>query len=364
MASLRWVAIASRWLAIASGGFALVGCGIILGLPDDSPLDSSALDGGDEGSADAGAVVVEAASDAPIDAPPVVIARDQAGPSWMQLDDNAVYWHNAGNALDGGGAGNGEIVTYARALDAGPRVIASGLFNSRDLTLDDTTVYWVDTNGPTGFVAASVSHIGKTGAGLGQFSAGSYSARAVAVDATQYFFLDAYGGVWHGSKSSGAGGQLVGNDTSTVWILAAGASLYIIHPGVISILAKDGTGGPMVFAPNQTDPIAMAADATNLYWITDPGGTVMALSLTTPGMTPTVLAKGQQGPTGIALSTSYVYWTSAGDDTVKRVPKGGGKVETLLSGLHDPNAIAVDTADRAIYFTQAIDGTVLAKPLP
>jgi hypothetical protein len=354
MASLRWVAIAAACCALA-----LAGCGIILGLPDDQPLGDAAIDGGGESAADESGVVV---ADASVDAPPVVIARNQNHTATMRLDDNAVYWRNTGDALDGGGVGNGEIVMYTRASDGGARVIANGLFNGHDLTLDETNVYWCDADGPTGPAAAHVSYISKAGANLGHYGAGSYRALAVAVDTTQYYFLDAFGAVWHGAKSSGSGGQLTGNDVSETAILTAGSSLYVIHPGAIELLAKDGTGGFMVFASNQTDPIAMATDTKNLYWITDPGGTVASLSLATPGMTPTILAMNQQGPTAIALSTSYVYWTSAGDGTVKRVPKGGGMVETILSGLHQPNAIAAD--DRAIYWAQSVDGTVYAKALP
>jgi hypothetical protein len=59
----------------------------------------------------------------------------------------------------------------------------------------------------------------------------------------------------------------------------------------------------------------------------------------------TVLADAQPGPMGIAVSGAYVYFTCVGDGqagsgSIRRVPKGGGKVEELVTGETAPWFIA------------------------
>jgi len=44
---------------------------------------------------------------------------------------------------------------------------------------------------------------------------------------------------------------------------------------------------------------------------------------------PTVLASGQSGPTDIALDETHVYFVNHLGDTIGRVPRGGGQVETV-----------------------------------
>ena len=72
-----------------------------------------------------------------------------------------------------------------------------------------------------------------------------------------------------------------------------------------------------------------------------------------------VLAADQDHPWGVAIDDTHVYFTCQGDGTVKRVPKDGGAVETLASGLTYPRAIGVD--DQEVFWGDG--GRVHRAPL-
>ncbi len=61
------------------------------------------------------------------------------------------------------------------------------------------------------------------------------------------------------------------------------------------------------------------------------------------GGTITVLARGQDRPSSVAVDGSHVYWIDSGghSGTVRDVPLGGGRVRTLARGQASPGALAV-----------------------
>jgi hypothetical protein len=79
------------------------------------------------------------------------------------------------------------------------------------------------------------------------------------------------------------------------------------------------------------------------------------------GGTPRTLAS-NQGPVGIAVDATSVYWTDwtdSGEGTVMKVPIGGGDPTTLASGQSSPSCLAVD--ETSVYWTAGTgdDGTVM-----
>jgi hypothetical protein len=74
-----------------------------------------------------------------------------------------------------------------------------------------------------------------------------------------------------------------------------------------------------------------------------------------------VLASEAATPVNIALSSTHVYWVTA--SAVRRIPKAGGSVETVVSGFTSLRGIG--TSSTHVYFTDqgGSTGSVLRAPL-
>lgn len=103
---------------------------------------------------------------------------------------------------------------------------------------------------------------------------------------------------------------------------------------------------PVVLYSGLEAPQHVAARGGTVYWTE--GSRVMAGSAC--GGAPVLLAEGQNNPSRIVSDEEFVYF--ANDNTsgeVKRVPMGGGAIETLASGQFLVRDLATDN-DR-VYFT-------------
>jgi DNA-binding beta-propeller fold protein YncE len=82
-------------------------------------------------------------------------------------------------------------------------------------------------------------------------------------------------------------------------------------------------GSPVTLASAQSNPRAIAVDATSVYWanygIGSNDGTVMKVALA--GDSPVTLASGLYQPNGLAVDATSVYWTNNNDGTEMKVAK-------------------------------------------
>ncbi len=117
---------------------------------------------------------------------------------------------------------------------------------------------------------------------------------------------------------------------------------------------------PLTLASGQNGPTGIAVDATSVYWANAAGGTVTKVSIN--GGSPVQLASGQTTPRGIAVDTTSVYWGPyVPGGTVAKVPLGGGNPTQLASAQGSPDGIAVDTT--SIYWANAGGATIMKAPI-
>ena len=99
---------------------------------------------------------------------------------------------------------------------------------------------------------------------------------------------------------------------------------------------------------------AIAVDGTNVYYAQNSfAGPGIIGYIPIAGGPPTTLASGRAGTLeAIAVDDRNVYWVE-GSATIQQgaiaaVPKTGGQVDVLVSGLSDPMTVAVDSS--GVYF--------------
>jgi sugar lactone lactonase YvrE len=75
------------------------------------------------------------------------------------------------------------------------------------------------------------------------------------------------------------------------------------------IMKAPKSGGPaQMLAPAGGNPLGIAVDATNVYWVNDDVGTVVRVAKT--GGTPTTIAAGQMFVKAITTDAKAIYWTT------------------------------------------------------
>ncbi|WP_437938124.1 hypothetical protein [Sorangium sp. So ce341] len=136
-----------------------------------------------------------------------------------------------------------------------------------------------------------------------------------------------------------------------------GGMVYFSDSGTELIMKSSIEGDLEILADGQTYPMDIAADAANVYWTSADQGTVMKVPV--QGGDAVALATAQESPLGVAVDATHVYWVNEGG-TVMKVPIEGGDVVTLAEGQTKPKDIAVD-AD-FVYWTND-GGTVMKATL-
>jgi hypothetical protein len=146
---------------------------------------------------------------------------------------------------------------------------------------------------------------------------------------------------------------------STPELLAAdstGAYIVMNGSGIVTPIVYNGaaTGGAS-FLGGGTYGIAL--DSSYAYWSGAYTGTGSVGRTARDGGSPLVLANNLGKPMGIAVDSNYIYWVDNSAGTVNRIALGGGSPTTLAQSQNHPWGIAVD--DTGIYWTNNGSGTVM-----
>ena len=130
--------------------------------------------------------------------------------------------------------------------------------------------------------------------------------------------------------------------------------------------APIGGGTPVALAGAQAQPLAIALDATTVYWANLGGscgtpancpGAVMSLPLS--GGTPATLAQGKWSPVTIAVDAANVYWSTS-DGHLMKVAKSGGTTTTLA--FYSTSIGYLFVGGTSLYWTTST-GDIMTTPV-
>jgi uncharacterized repeat protein (TIGR02543 family) len=185
--------------------------------------------------------------------------------------------------------------------------------------------------------------------------------------AVQYQFY------WGDGTSSGwlpAGTQFA----DKTWTSQGNVSVTIqarcsIHTSILSAVSTSfpvsvtsPSGSVQTLAGGLSSPLSLAVDTSRVYWTDSGSGRILSIPSDGSTNSPTVLASGMVEPSGIAVDNSSVYFSegATNSSTIRSVPKGGGTVSTIQSGLTSVFRIATDVNN--LYWTDPVGGTIRSVP--
>jgi hypothetical protein len=190
----------------------------------------------------------------------------------------------------------------------------------------------------------------KSGSATGLFSApigggtptllASAWAMQIVVDDTNVY--GAIGGLWAVPIGGGAQTTLSSKVQPSIpaQIAVYAGNVYVpTSPlGGAGITAVPTAGGsPQVLVSNRAMPVAVAVDASGIYWgeysYQSLAGGIFRAGL--DGSNVTQLAT-DDDVSGFAIDDTNVYWSAQHLDVVRSVPKAGGSTTTLATGLDGP----------------------------
>jgi hypothetical protein len=200
-----------------------------------------------------------------------------------------------------------------------PTVLATGLMDAARLAVDATSVYWTSAGDGT------VRSMSKQGGTINVLASQIDAPYGIAVNATSVYFT---------SQGTAANTFMDGE--------------VLVVPNLKSPPATGST--PTVIASGRKRPRTVRLDEKNVYWL-DHGiaaadGSANYCPLAGCGsVAPTALVGGLEGPYGLAVSATYLYYTEAMAGTVSLIPIAGGMPTALSQGQAVPSGLAIDAAD-------------------
>jgi hypothetical protein len=230
----------------------------------------------------------------------VQLASEPTGGRYLALDASSVYWTDGTDVLRVSKQG-GPTTTLAASAGAGP------------IAVHNSQVYWGDS---TGILTMPVS--GGTATTLAALTDGP--PRSIAVNDTDVYCTE-------------------GN----------------------AIIEVSVAGGPLVTVAVGNETVGVGVDTSNVYWTQEEcPGCLLSQLMSEPlaGGSSSTLARNVTATDyyAFAMDAAAVYLPL--DQSVLKVPLGGGPVSTLVSSENYPMAIAVDTS--SVYWVE-LDATSNAQ---
>ena len=212
-----------------------------------------------------------------------------------------------------------------------PPIIAQNQAGALGVAVDKSFVYWTDYDGGTISRAPNPSSGG--GGNPGVIAMNQAKASDIVVDAANIYWVNAGDGTVMKMPLGGGNPVAIASNQNGPWRMAIDANnVYWTtnSGGTVMQLAKAG-GNPVQIAAGQSQPNGVAVDAKNVYWVTTNDGTVKSAPI--GGGQVTTLAVGQKNPQGVVADADAVWWTNL-DDGVK------GSVMSLAHNAQMPVIVA------------------------
>ena len=238
---------------------------------------------------------------------------------------------------------------------------------SEDIIVDDNNVYWFSSKLGTG--EYTIEKVPLDGSALQILYSTSLEIRSMVRDATHLYWLE--GGTLDAviiKKMPLGGGEVsIVVDGTDIYngfvgnIVLDGSDIYVAevqypYPGNARLLKFDVTNGAAtIVADIPSFPKKLTVDETNIYWI-DAGSYVVEDGevnlIPKNGGSMTTLASGLLDPKDILLDSENVFWAESDGliGRIKKVPISGGTVTTLIDEVDSPIIVTVNGPD--IYWIE------------
>jgi len=265
---------------------------------------------------------------------PFTVSADVAGNVYIvKLINSAIQMLpvNGGNAITVGSSFNSPA---GLAIGSDGKIYVADAGNSQVKTVDPTGGYFVNTTLPKGVFFSPVT--------------GALTGTPTTISPTKTYKVSAYG----------AGGSVLANLTLTVIPPFSAPHIGYTSPNNFNLgapvtLNPISSGGP-VLAPAYNNPIihigkglistnGIASDAAGNFYVTNSFGFIEKVFASTDSTIK--IGTGFIQPSGVAVDKAgNVFVADEGDQTVKKIPVGGGSTVVFASGFTRAAALTFNSA--------------------
>jgi hypothetical protein len=250
---------------------------------------------------------------------PELLARGQAAPRSIVLDSGNPLWTVRGDGPEAG-------ALMRLELDSGsPSALVAGRSRPEGVARNEKKVFWTEWN--TGVHLAELTGSGETSIPSSDDRRFPYAIAAArdAVCWTEYGMSQDSGRVMCSDIDTRTGavapGRVVGGAERTPHAIAletdaAGNAVAVVWANYGSGEIVQGrpreVDSRQVLARDQDGPSGVALDADAVYWTSRGKAAVVRLSRRDDGATPEVVASGRYNPGAIAVNRDAVFWVDEG----------------------------------------------------
>jgi sugar lactone lactonase YvrE len=165
------------------------------------------------------------------------------------------------------------------------------------------------------------------------------------------------GCLYRGAKEGGVvEGVACGTGAPVSLAIADGTAFWSTVEGNLYSTALDAQGAADELASGQDFSAGIVADQSGVYWVDESNREVRRYSHAT--RTVSAIAESQYSPVGLAQDRFYLYFSTQGDGSVKRLLKAGGSdIDVMAVPQDQPGEVVA--AGEFIYWVNEGDGSIM-----